>query len=40
MEDHKLHVGDKVWLYLNKEQLQGTTKKLNPLRYEPFDIIE
>jgi hypothetical protein len=29
-----------VWLYLCKEQLQGETKKLKPLRYGPFEIIE
>jgi hypothetical protein len=39
-EDHKFHVGDKVWFYLCKEQLQGETKKLDPLRYGPFEIIE
>jgi hypothetical protein len=39
-EDHKFFVGDKVWLYLCKELLQGSTKKLKPLRYGPFEIIE
>jgi hypothetical protein len=29
-----------VWIYLCKERLQGETKKLNPLRYGPFEIIE
>ena len=32
--------GDKVWLYLWKEHLQGAAKKLKPLRYGPFHIIE
>jgi hypothetical protein len=36
----KFCFGDKVWLYLYKERLQGATKKLNPLRYGPFEIIE
>jgi hypothetical protein len=40
IEDHKFHVGDKVWLHLYKEQLQGEIKKLKPLRYGPFEIIE
>jgi hypothetical protein len=39
-EDHKFHIGEKEWLYLCKERMQGETKKLKPLRYEPFDIIE
>jgi hypothetical protein len=39
-EDHKFCVGDKVWLYLSKERLQGAMKKLKPLRYGPFEIIE
>jgi hypothetical protein len=40
MEDHKFYVGDKLWLYIYKEKLQGEIKKLNPVRYGPFEIIE
>jgi hypothetical protein len=29
-----------VWLYLCTERLQGESKKLKPLRYGPFEIIE
>ena len=39
-DNHKFGVGDKVWIYLNKERLQWETKKLKPLRYGPFEIIE
>jgi len=39
-EDHKFHVGDKVWLYLHKDQLQGETNKLNPLRHKLSKNIE
>jgi hypothetical protein len=39
-EDQKFHVGYNVWLYMYKKLFQGATKKLNTLRYEPFDIIE
>jgi hypothetical protein len=33
-------VGDQVWLYINKERLQGEGKKLKPIRYGPFKILE
>jgi hypothetical protein len=39
-EDKKICVGDKVCLYLCKEGLQVASKKLKPLRYGPFEIIE
>jgi len=38
--DHKFHVGDHVWLHLHKERLQGPAKKLKPIRYGPFEIME
>jgi len=33
-------VGDKVWLQLNKERLQGLSKKIKALWYGPFEILE
>jgi hypothetical protein len=33
-------VGDRVWLQLNKERLQGPGKKIKALRYGPFEILE
>ena len=33
-------VGDMVWLKLGKEHLKGEGKKLKPLRYGPFRILE
>jgi len=38
--DHKFHVSNHVWLHLSKKKLQGPTKKLKPIRYGPFDIME
>lgn len=33
-------MGDRVWLQLNKERLQGPGKKIKALRYGPFEILE
>jgi hypothetical protein len=33
-------VGDKVWLQLNKERLQGPGKKIKALRYAYFEVLE
>jgi len=38
--DHKFHVGDHVWLHISKERLQGPSKKLKPITYGPFEIME
>ena len=38
--DHKFQVGDNVWLHLSKDRLQGSAKKLKPIRYGPFEIVE
>ena len=38
--DHKFQVGDKVWLHIRKERLQGEGKKLKPIHYGPFRILE
>ena len=32
--------GDRVWLQLNNERLQGPSKKINALSYGPFEILE
>jgi hypothetical protein len=29
-----------VWLYISKERLKGEGKKLNPIHYGPFIILE
>eukprot|EP00253_Pinus_taeda_P010211 PITA_10211 len=39
-EDHNFQVGDEVWLQISKERLQGEGKKLKPIRYCPFRILE
>ena len=38
--DHDFQVGDKVWLHISKERLQGGGKNLKPIRYGPFNIME
>ena len=38
--DHKFQVGDEVWLHISKERVQGEGKKLKPIRYGPFIILE
>ena len=38
--DHKFHMGDHIWLHLSKERIQGPAKKLKPIRYGPFEIVE
>jgi hypothetical protein len=35
-ENYKFCVGDKVWLYLSKECLQGVGNKLKPIIYGLF----
>ena len=38
--DHHFQVGDQVWLYITKDRLKGEGKKLKPIRYGPFKIVE
>jgi hypothetical protein len=38
--DHSFKVGDEVWLYISKERLKGEGKKLKPIRYGPFKIVD
>jgi len=38
--EHSFQVGDQVWLYINKDGMQGEGKKLKPIRYGPFKILE
>jgi len=33
-------VGDHVWLHLSKERSQGLVKKLKPIRYLKFEIMD
>lgn len=35
---HKLQVGNKVWLHLQKERLTRAHQKLKPLRHGPYNI--
>ena len=38
--EHSFQVADQVWLYINKDRMQGEGKKLKPIRYGPFQILE
>ncbi|KAH9300763.1 hypothetical protein KI387_012346, partial [Taxus chinensis] len=38
--DHKFKVGDSVWLHINKERLAGEGRKLKPIQYSPFQLLE
>jgi hypothetical protein len=38
--DHQFQVGDRVWLHISKERLKGEGKKLKPIHYGPFTILE
>jgi hypothetical protein len=38
--DHHFQVGDQVWLHINKKRLKGEGKKLKPIHYGPFSILE
>jgi hypothetical protein len=33
-------VGDRLWLQLNKERLQGLFKKIKALHYDHFEVLE
>jgi hypothetical protein len=33
-------VGNKVWLLLNKERIQGFGKKIKALWYGPFEVLD
>ena len=37
---HNFQVGDKVWLHLQKEHLQGPHRKIHHLLYGPYKIIK
>jgi hypothetical protein len=43
-EKHRVHhyfqVGDRVWLHISKDRLKGEGKKLKPIHYGPFTILE
>jgi len=38
--EHSFQVGDQVWLYINKDRMQGEDKKLKPIIYGLFRILE
>ena len=38
--DHNFQVGDQVWLYISKERMKDEGKKLNPIKYGAFFILE
>jgi hypothetical protein len=38
--DHQFQIGEWVWLHISKERLKGEGKKIKPIRYGPFTILE
>ena len=38
--DHHFHIGDQVWLHISKKWLQGEGRKLKPIKYEHFTILD
>ena len=38
--DHHFQVGDQVWIHIRKCRLQGEGRKLKPIRYGPFTILD
>jgi hypothetical protein len=38
--DHHFQIGDQVWLHISKDRLQGEGRKLKPIRYGPFTILD
>ena len=38
--DHHFQVSDQVWLHINKDRMKGEGKKIIPIRYGPFKILE
>jgi hypothetical protein len=38
--DHWFEVGDQLWLHINNDRMKGEGKKLRPIRYGPFKILE
>ena len=38
--DHHFQVGHRVWIHISKERLKGEGKKLKPIHYVPFTILE
>jgi hypothetical protein len=40
MVNHQFQVGDQVWIHISKEILKGEGKKLKPIHYGPFTILE
>ena len=37
---HQFQVGDRVWLHITKERMKCEGKRLKPIRYGPFEILE
>jgi hypothetical protein len=38
--DHHFEADDQVWLHISKYRMKGEGKKLIPIRYGPFKILE
>ena len=38
--DHHFQIGDWVWLHISKDWIEGESRKLKPIRYGPFTILD
>ena len=38
--DRNFQVGDEVWLHISEQRFQGEVKKLKPIQYGQFKILE
>ena len=38
--DHNFQIGDRLWIHISKYRLQGEGRKLNPIRYGNFIILD
>ena len=38
--DHHFQIDDRVWIHICKDQIQGEGRKLKPIRYGPFKILD
>ena len=38
--DHHFQIGDRVWLHISKYRLQGEGRKLKPIKYVTFTMLD
>jgi len=38
--DHHFQIGDRLWLHISKYRLQGEGRKLKPIKYVTFTMLD